>query len=143
MTTSEAFLNAGAKSYIDALAAIEAFQNRVCRVCKRVYDDNQTQLVRVMGFDRLPCENYKYPEPEERFAELGVKKRTPEGHTFYLYLHWNEAESGEQNVSACVSLDFVNNRDRDDFYKKLHGDPACRIERGEDASYIWLRRELS
>ena len=74
MTTTKNLLSEGAKSYIDALTAVRAFE-RACDVCKGVYDKNKPRLVRKMWLQDgqredhdtqdLPCEAHSSYQNQE------------------------------------------------------------------------------
>jgi hypothetical protein len=66
------FLSEGSKSYLDALAAIEAFEGQVRGVCKDVYEKYKQQLVSKMGIKDTACEDHDNKNPANRYAELGV-----------------------------------------------------------------------
>lgn len=143
MSTTAGFLNKAAKDYFDALTAIEAFEKAVRDVCKDVYDKYKTQLVSKMGLQEADFDDYDDKDPANGYADLGVKKPAQNGRKFYLYFRWDEIEGSEEKITACVSLDFLTNGDRDNVFKKLHRNPTCSIQRGDDGPYVWLRKKLS
>jgi hypothetical protein len=111
-------------------------------VCKDVYEKFKPQLVSKMGLKDADCEDYNNTEPENGYAELGVKQTT-KGHRewFYVYLMWDGTKGGAPEISACVSLDFSKNGDRDDFAKLLRKIPS--LQPGDDGPYLWTRKNLS
>lgn len=143
MTKTAEFLREGAKSYIDALAAIEAFEKEVCAVCRGVYEKYKPQLVSKMGLKDAGCEHYDNKEPADRFAELGVWQSTKSGRAwFYVYIRWDGAKNGPPEISACVSLDFFKKSDRNDYAKLLRKIPS--LQPGDDGSnyYLWSHENL-
>ncbi|MGO9228293.1 MAG: hypothetical protein ACLQKA_03645 [Bryobacteraceae bacterium] len=138
MTTKEAFLSEGAKSYIDALAAIEAFQRAACAACKVVCDKYRPELASKMGLADADCEDHdKNIDPANRYAELGVWQKSPSGREWlYVYLMWDDAKNGEPEISACVSLEFSRKIDREGYAKSLRAIPS--IQSGEDDGYYLL-----
>ena len=143
MTTTTSFLVEGAKSYIDALAAIKAFKRAVCDACKDVYNKHKPQLVSKMGLQETPCEDHDRIEPENRYAELGVWQNSPNGReTLYVYLSWGDDKDGAPEISACVCLEFTKKSDRDEYARLLLKIPSilpC------DGSYpcLWSSKKLS
>lgn len=72
MTPPAVFLNEGAKSYVDALAAIEAFEEKVRSVCRDVYEKYRPQLVSKVGLEDEDCEDYDGEfDRANRYAESG------------------------------------------------------------------------
>ena len=144
MTTTESFLIDGAESYIDALAAIKAFEKAVLDVCRKVYNKNQPQLVSTIGLQDTPCEDhYDNHEPENRYAELGVWQNSPsDRETLYVYLRWDVDKDGAPEISACVCLDFTTKSDRNEYGRLLRKIPS--ILRGDGwYPYLWSSKKLS
>lgn len=105
MTTTVDFLSEGAKSYIDALAAIEAFEGKVRGICKDAYDKYKRQLVSKLGLKDTHCKDHDNNSPADRYAELGVMQSTESGHEWlYVYVRWDDAKDGAPKMSACVVL---------------------------------------
>src|SRR5258708_3641466 len=125
MNTTGEFLNEGAKSYLDALAAIVGFEEKVRSICKEVYKKYRSQLVSTMGLEDAQCrEDDLTKEPENRFAELGVCQDSASGReTLYIYLMWDGAKNGAPEISACVCLEFSKKSDRNDYAKLLRRIP--------------------
>lgn len=144
---NELFLR-GAGRYLDALAAIEAFQREVQHTCTEVYKRHAAELARQMGLDPVECETYAKNEPEERWAEVGVSRLAQKSGQFYLYLSWNEAESDRRReaesdtpeIVAAVSFDLSSKGMRDDIYDQFRGkNPGCRVKReASEYSYYLL-----
>lgn len=139
MTKGADFLSEGAKSYIDALAAVDAFEKNVQSVCREVYEKYKTQLASTMGLENDACEDHEYKDPANRFAEIGVLQSSPsERESLYIYVMWD----GAPDISACVSLEFSKKSDRNDAYRRLRRNPACSIEPNDDSPYpgLWSRK---
>jgi hypothetical protein len=95
-----------------------------------------------MGLINGQCEDFKNLEPENRFAELGVRQDSPSRReTLEIYLMWDEAEDGMPRVSACVSLGFTTKADRNDYAKLLR--TIRSIQSGDDPwPYLWTSKKL-
>jgi hypothetical protein len=132
-------LSQGTKSYLDALAAIEAFRGEVEAACKGVYVRHEAELLKSIGLETEECERYEYDDPEEPLAELGIYRSAQKGaNGFYIYLSWTEAEDGAPRVEAAVCLDFVTRKRRDEVFRSLHRSAGCRVERDEGEYYNLL-----
>jgi|SRR5271165_3968248 len=138
MTTTKNLLSEGAKSYIDALTAVRAFERAACDVCKGVYDKNKPRLVRKMWLQDGQREDHdKNKEPENWQAELGVCQDSPSRReTFYVYLSWDSAKDGVPEITACVCLEFSKKSDRNDCAKLLR--KIRYIQLGDDSWYPYL-----
>ena len=144
MTTTESFLIDGAESYIDALAAIKAFEKAVCDVCEDVYNKYKPQLVSEMGLQGTPCEDHvENSEPENRYAELGVWQNSPNRReTLYVYLRWDGDKDGAPEISAFVCLEFTKKSNRDEYARLLLKIPS--FLRGDGSfPYLWSSKKLS
>ncbi|MGO9011010.1 MAG: hypothetical protein ACLQPN_12985 [Bryobacteraceae bacterium] len=145
MTPPAVFLNEGAKSYVDALAAIEAFEEKVRSVCRDIYEKYRPQLVSKVGLEDEDCEDYDGEfDRANRYAELGVFQESPSRReTFYVYLRWDGTEDVAPEISACVNLEFSTKGDRNGYAKLLRTIPS--IQFGDDASYpyLWSSRKLT
>jgi len=134
VSTRVDILDEGANSYLDALAAIEAYQKEVRNVCRHAYDKRKPDLVSKIGLENASCVDFTYPEPgemEKPYAELGVRQNSPSAReTLYVYLMWDGDAGGAPEISACVSLEFSRNDDRGNWAAKLGGSPSIR--RGEN-----------
>jgi hypothetical protein len=143
-TTEVQFLREGASSYIEALAAIKAFEKAVCVACRDVYDKYKPQLLSQVGLKDGPCEDYTdNREPENRFAELGVRQDSPSGReTLDIFLMWEDSKDGVSTVSACISLGFTTKAERNDMQKLLRSIPS--IKSGDlPWPYLWSSKELT
>ena len=138
MTTTAGFLIEGAKSYIDACSAIEAFEKVVCGVCKDVYDKYKPQLVANMGLEDEECVDHVNKKPEDRFAELGVCQDSPSRReTLYIFLLWDGVNDSAPEISACVCLEFTTKGDRNVYAKLLRRISSIRPT--DDSSYPGLQ----
>ena len=138
------FLNEGSKSYIDALAAVKAFEKAVCGACKGVYDKYKPQLVNTIGVKDAHCDDYAInTEPENRFAELGVRQDSPsKRETLDIYLMWDDTEDGTSAITACVSLGFSTRAERNEYARLLRNIPS--LESGDDPwPYLCSSKRLS
>ena len=135
---SELFLK-GAPTYLDALAALEAFQQEVEAMCTKVYSRHKDRLLPAMGLDGDDdFERYVDGEPAERWSQVGIsrgyQKRGLDGPCFRLYVSFSESEDGTMAVEATVWLECSKTRrPRDDIYdrirrKNLH----CRLVKDDD-----------
>jgi hypothetical protein len=142
MTTPADFLNEGAKSYIDALTAVEAFEGKVRRVCKEAYEKYKPELVSKMGLKDAVCKDHNNKDPANGCAELGILQSAKSGREwFYVYVMWDGTKEGAPEISACVSLEFSKKDDRDDHAKSLPR--TSSITRGDDGNYLWSHKNLS
>ena len=143
MTTTADFLSEGAKSYIDALAAIEAFEGKVRGICREAYDKYKPQLVSKLGLKDTHCNDHDNNSPADRYAELGVWQSTESGHErLYVYVRWDDAKDGAPQMSACVMLEFPKKSDWNHYAELLRKIPS--IKPGNDAGYsLWSRKNLS
>jgi hypothetical protein len=147
MTANLKFLTDGAATYLDALAAIQAYQQTARHICQSVYKKRQPDLMKVGFVDDGPCEDYTYPEPGDELegpeAELGVcqKSRNGEG-GFYVYLRWDGTEAEAPTILAAVSMGFNDRTRRDAYAKQLRN--TSSIEPVDDAEYsLWSTREVT
>jgi hypothetical protein len=144
MTTTADFLNEGAKSYIDALAAVEAFEGKVRRVCKDAYEKYKPELVSKMGLKDAVCKDHDNTDPANGSAELGVLQSTKSGREwFYVYLKWDGAKDGSPEISACVSLEFIKRSDRDDYARLLPRTSSIKCDDDDDGYYLWSHKNLT
>jgi hypothetical protein len=122
----------GAERYLDALAAIEAFERDVQRTCTQVYQQHATELAKQMGLDAAECEKYCDNDPEERCAWVGVSRPAQKGCKFYLYLAWDEAEGGNARIQGTIYLGLYHKDLRDSLYERLRQkNPLCRVSKDE------------
>src|SRR5579862_3631259 len=92
MSATADFLREGARDYIDALAAIEKFEEEVRGVCKDVYKKSQSELTSRMGLEYTDCADHDYKDLANRYAELGIRQDTQSGReSFYIYVMWDGA----------------------------------------------------
>jgi hypothetical protein len=144
MTTTAGFLIEGAKSYIDALVAITAFESAVRAVCKDVYDKYKPQLVSRIGLEDAQCEDHENKQPENRLAELGVRQDSPSGReSFYVYLKWDGTKDGAPEISAELCLEFSKKSDRNDYAKLLRKLPSRQLSDDSGSPYLWSSKKLS
>ncbi|MEK7406364.1 MAG: hypothetical protein AAB225_14780 [Acidobacteriota bacterium] len=119
----------GAKSYLDALAAIAAFKGEVQKACSAVYDQHRAELTAQLGLEDAEWKPHESDSVEERWAEVGVLRTAGTGGTFYLYLWWGETEDSEASITARVCLALYGKRLRDEIYEEFRGrNRRCRIE---------------
>jgi len=124
---SDLFLR-GAERYLDALAAVEAFEREVQRTCTEVYQRNAPELAKQMGLDAAECEPYSEPEPEERYAEVGVSRPAQKDCIFCLYLLWDETEGGKPRIQGAISLSLYHKGLRNKIYERFRQEnPRCRV----------------
>lgn len=114
------FLAKGAKSYLDALTAVEAFRREVEKICQGAYDRHEKRLLAVMGIGPDECKRYEHSDDlEDREVELGVCRSAGEGQCFYIYLRWSEAEDGTLEIKAVVCLDLYTKRVRQEILDEI------------------------
>jgi len=120
----------GTGSYLNALAAIEAFRQEVETTCRGAYLRHEAELLKAMGLDAEECERWEDSDPEEWSAELGICRPAQKGaNYFYIYLSWSEAEDETPRVEVIVCLDFTTRKRRDEVFQFLHRSAGCRVER--------------
>jgi hypothetical protein len=118
----------GAERYLDALAAVKAFEREVQRTCTEVYQRHAAELAEQMGLDAAECEQYIEPEPEERYAEVGVSRLAQKDCGLYLYLSWDETEGGKPRVQGAICLGLYHKGLRDKIYERFRQEnPRCRV----------------
>jgi hypothetical protein len=131
----------GAPSYVDALVALEAFEQEVQAMCKKAYSRHKDRLLPAMGLsDGGDCELYKDGEPAERWAAVGVRRGIQRsglnGPCFYVYLWFGSSEDDQAEMLATVWLDFPAKRLRDEVYDQIRRkNPRCGIERNDEDQY--------
>jgi len=137
------FLTEGAKSYVDALAAIEAFEQQVRGVCEDVYKKYRLPLVSKIGLKDEDCGDHDNKQPANRNVELGVLQNSPSGReVFYIYIMWDGAKDGAPELSACVSLQCYKKSDRNEYAELLRRIPS--IQSGDDNGYyLWSQKTLN
>jgi len=128
----------GAKSYLNALTAIEAFDSEVEAICRGVYHRHEARLLDQMGLDPADLDRHTLPSPEDREAEIGVCRSAQKGGPlFYIYLWWREDKSGAPEISGAVALDLSTKKVRDDIYERLRRQsPGCRVTRDVGDRYF-------
>jgi hypothetical protein len=129
---SELFLR-GAERYLDALTAIEAFRGEVQSMCEEIYEHYATELAEQLGLDGADSERHENSHPDERWAEVGIKRPAQPDCSFYLYLSWGEDERVDGMIAVAVSLGLYHKRLRDEIYE------GFRQKRGlprEEARYV-------
>ena len=127
----------GAKRYLDALAAIAAFRGEVQDMCTEAYQHHAQELAAQMGLDDEDCEPWDKDDPDERWAEVGIRRRAQQDCFFYLYLSWGENKKGEGMIAGAVCLDLYPRRLRDDIYDRFRQQrPRCRVETLDTYSLI-------
>jgi hypothetical protein len=120
----------GTGSYLNALAAIEAFRQEVETTCRGAYLRHEAELLKAMGLDAEECERWEDSYPEEWSAELGICRSAQKGaNCFYIYLSWSEARDGTPLVEATACLDFTTLKRRDEVFQSLHRSAGCPVER--------------
>lgn len=96
-------LQQGASSYLDALAAVEAFRRRVKSICWQAYERHDYDLKKWVGIGKSECELWDDPYPDERCADLGIRLPAGTGTSgFYVYLQWTEDVDGVSEVMAAM-----------------------------------------
>ena len=132
-------LTLGSCSYLNALAAIEAFDQEVEDLCSGVYQRHEKRLLSQMGLDANECARHTLPSPQDGEAEIGVCRPAPKGGLkFYIYLWWRESPTGSPEIVGAVALDLPTRTLRDDIWNRLHRkNPGCRVER-EVGDYYFL-----
>ena len=144
MTASKGFLVEGAKSYFDALGAIEAYERAVCNVCKSVYDKHKQQLVNKIGLIDAPCEDHENKQSEDGFVEVGVCQDSESGrNTLYMYLRWDATKDVVPEITAEVCLEFSKKGDRNDYAKLLRKIPSIQLSDESDYPLLWSSQKLS
>ena len=125
--------------YLNALAAIEAFEQEVEDLCRGVYQRQEKRCLSQMGLDAKECERHKLPSPEDREAEIGVLRPAQQGgYSFYIYLWWRESATGSPEAVGAVALDLSTKTLRDDIWNRLHHkNPGCGVKR-EAGNYYFL-----
>lgn len=137
-TKADLFLR-GAKRYLDALAAVEAFEREVQEICTDVYKRYATDFSKQMGLDAAGCEPYTEPRPAERYAEVGVSRPAQKDCTLCVYLAWDEANSGQVRIRGAITLGLYHKGLRDSLYERFRQEnPHCRVEKHE--TYMLLLR---
>jgi hypothetical protein len=125
-------LRQGADSYLDALAALQAFRQEVETVCRRAYETHEPDLLKWMGLGKSECELWDDPYPEDRYAELGIRKLAGKGTSgLYVYLAWKEGDSGAPEVQAAIDLDCYTKTLREKILEKMQKHPGCRAYAGQ------------
>jgi hypothetical protein len=144
MIVSTDFLDDGSKSYLDALAAIKAFETAVRGICGAVCDKHKPQLVGKIGLEDAEWHDHDNPAPEDRFAELGVYQNSPSGReTLYVYVRWDGDQVGAPKILAEVSLEFSTRNDRNDYGKLLREVSSIRPGDDSDYPYLWSSKTLT
>lgn len=144
MTEGTSFVAKGARSYLDALGAIEAYERAVCEICRSVYVKRKPELVKIIGLADEACENHdENTEPKSGFAELGVCQNTASNNsTLYVYLRWDATTTAVPGISAEVALEFTRKRDRDEFAKLLRKIPSLQSSDESDYPILWSSKKL-
>jgi hypothetical protein len=144
---SELFLK-GAATYLDALAALEAFQQEVEAMCTKVYSRHKDRILSAMGLNGDGgFERYVDGDPAERWATLGIRRGTQKsglnGPCFHLYVYFGESEDGTKEIEATVWLDCSSSRrTRDDIYDQIRRKkPRCRMTKDDEGTYYGLYLE--
>jgi len=134
----------GAGSYLDALAALEAFDQVVEDMCRKAYCCHKERLLATTGLDDSGTwERHSNSDPAERLAEVGIcrgtTKRGVNGPCLYIYLLFDEGEDDAGEMRALVWLDFPSKGSREEAYNQIRrGSPRCRIEPDEGEVYYAL-----
>lgn len=134
----------GAPSYLDALAALEAFDQEVEAMCNRAYSRHKDKLLPAMGLSDVgEWERYTDGDPAERWAVAGIYRGTQKagvnGPCFYIYLRFGDSEDDAGEMLATVWLDFVPKRLRDEVYDQiLRKNPHCGIATNDEDQYYGL-----
>lgn len=124
----ELFLR-GAERYVDALAAIAAFQKEVQDICTKVYDHYAIELAAQMGLDERDCDVFCEEDADERRAEVGISRPAQRDCTFCLYLSWGESKGADDAIAGAVSLGLYHTRLRDEIHRLFRQkNPGCRVE---------------
>lgn len=129
--TQNSILAVGSKSYLNALAAVEAFEQEVEDLCAGAYRRHEERLLSQMGLDAHECERHSLPSPEDREAEIGACRPAQKGGCrFYVYLWWRDSEARSPEVVGAVALDLSTKKLRDDIWNRFHSkNPNCSVER--------------
>jgi hypothetical protein len=125
---SELFLR-GADRYLDALAAIAAFQGEVQDMCAEIYKHHAAELAAQMGLGQEDCEPFDENSQDKPSAEVGISRPAQKGCTFVLSLLWDENKRVEGMIAGAVCMGFYHRRLRDEFYAGFRQkNPHCRVE---------------
>lgn len=137
---NELFLR-GAEHYLDALAAVEAFQREVQHTCTDVYNRHAAELAKHMGLEAAECEPYDEAEPEERSAEVGVSRPAQKDCTFCLYVSWDEPAGGKGRLQGSISLGLYHKDLRNAIHERFRQEsPRCRVAKHE--TYLLMLTSL-
>jgi hypothetical protein len=118
----------GAEHYLDALVALEAFAREVQRICAGVYQTHAAELAAEMGLDPAEGESYSEREPADRWAAVGISRPAQKDCHFYLYLWWEEDDSGAASIQAYLSLYVYSKGLRDTIHEQFRtANLKCRI----------------
>jgi hypothetical protein len=131
----ELFLRS-AKSYLDALTAIAAFQSEVQEMCEEKYKRYSSELAAQMGLSAEDCSPHEESNASERWAEIGVKRPAQQDCFFYIYVSWGEDEKDDKKIAANVSLDLYPKRFRDEIFEGFRQQrPSCRVKKLDAYTY--------
>jgi hypothetical protein len=111
----------GASSYVDALTAMDAFEQEVERICRAEYERHESALKAAMGIsDSVKCGSYRNARRlADREAGCGVRRPAEPYYYFYVYLHWTEPTPEQPEVRAEVCLELSSKKRRDDIAKRI------------------------
>jgi hypothetical protein len=129
----------GAESYLNALVAMDVFEQEVQDLCLDVCKHHESNLALQMGLDASDWDYYSDNSPEERWADLGVL-RPAQAYgdcSFYLYLQWRVAEGGGDVCAARIWLDVYPKTFREATYERVRKkNPLCRIQKVDNYGLI-------
>ncbi len=113
----------GARSYLDAIIATQAFDRGVQDMCRGAYTRNAPALMSQMGLDPAEPDLYKYDEDAgEDGVALGISRPAQKGGCcFYVYLEWLPTEGDQPEVRAVIWLELSGRHVRDELYARLRG----------------------
>lgn len=124
----------GAGSYLDALTALEAFDQAVEDISRRAYSRHKDALLAATGLDDAgDLERHTSGDPLERWAEIGVcrgtTKRGGNGPCLYIYLRFDEDNDDTGEIRVRVWLDFPSKGFREEVYNQIcRSNQRCRIK---------------
>ena len=128
--TQNSLVQRGAEHYVDALAAVDAFEKEVQQTCAEVYQRYEEELARNMGLDAAECEPFSESEPAKRSADVGVLRPAQKSCNFCLYLSWYEDEGGKARIQAAGCLMVYHKRLRDSLLERFRQEnPRCRVSK--------------
>ncbi|MBI3665507.1 MAG: hypothetical protein HY236_04660 [Acidobacteria bacterium] len=140
------FMETGASTYLEALAAVGKFQREVWEACSSVFKERAKELGDALGqpVDAGEISIHQWPGQLLKFdgfyAILGAKVQLRQVATLYCYVWWGYEDSAEAFVRAVVAVYAEAAEVRKKLLSSFRAEAKSRIK--DDSGEIYLQEPI-